>query len=90
MDITALKQTEEAWRNSEEKYRLLIEHANKAIFIAQEDVIKFPNPKTVEIRGCSAEDFSRIPFARFIHPEDREMVIQRHRRRLAGEGVPTQ
>ena len=43
-DITNRKETEDALRKNEEKYRLLVENANDAILIVQEDQIKFFNP----------------------------------------------
>jgi PAS domain S-box-containing protein len=38
--------------------------------------------------GFSAEEYATTPFINLIHPEDREMVIERHRQRLSGEEVP--
>jgi PAS domain S-box-containing protein len=86
-DITDRKRAEEALRESEEKYRTLVEHANEAIFIAQDGVIKFSNPSTLSF-GYSAEELARIPFGDLIHPEDREMVEERYRRRMQGEEAP--
>ena len=88
-DISKMKESEEALRESEEKYRLLIENATDAIFIAQDLTLKFVNPKTEAITGYSAEDLARIPFVDFIHPEDRDMVLERHLKRLEGEDLPS-
>ena len=87
-EIGERKRAENALRESEEKYRLLVDNADAAIFIAQDEVIKFPNPKTVELIGYPADELSRIPFANLIHPEDRDTVLQRHRNRLKGEKPP--
>ncbi len=76
---------EEALRASEEKYRLLIENATDAIYIAQDGVLKFANPRAEMISGYSARELLKIPFIEIIHPEDREMVLERHLRRLKGE-----
>lgn len=80
-----LHQTEETLRRSEEKYRLLVQNANDAIFIAQDGVIKFANTKTEELVGYSAAELARMPFIHHIHPDDQEMVLERHRRRLEGK-----
>jgi PAS domain S-box-containing protein len=74
-----------ALRQSEEKFRLLVENANDAIFIIQDGVVKFPNPRTVEMLGYSLEELEKIPFDRFIHPEDRDKVLGRHTKSLERE-----
>jgi two-component system cell cycle sensor histidine kinase/response regulator CckA len=83
------KQKEEALKESEEKYRLLVENATDAIFIAQDGVIKFPNPKTEEVIGYTQEELAKIPFVDLIHTEDRDIVFERHKRRLKGEEPPS-
>jgi two-component system cell cycle sensor histidine kinase/response regulator CckA len=88
-DITGRKHTEEALRESEEKYRLLVEYANDAIFIAQDEVVKFPNPRAEEMVGYSAGELAKIPFAELVHPEDRDTVLERYRRKLQGEELPS-
>jgi len=86
-DITDRKAAEEALRESEEKYRLLVENANDAIFVAQNGVLKFPNTRTEELTGYSAEELNKIPFVNHIHPDDKEMIMERHKRRLEGENL---
>lgn len=84
----ALKQTAELLQESEEKYRLLVENANEAIFVAQDGMIKFFNPKTIEISSYSREELDSKPFAEIIHPDDREMVVKSYLKRLQGEDLP--
>jgi len=84
-EIAERARAQEALQESEEKYRLLVENANEGIFVGQDGVFKFPNRKTLELTGYSAEELLRMPFGDFIHPDDRETVIERHRRRLGGE-----
>jgi len=88
-DITKHKIMEEAHRASEEKYRLLVDNANDAIFIAQDGKIKFANPKTLEVLGYTPDEMAEISAAGIVHPLDREMVMDRHQRRLAGEDFPS-
>jgi len=86
-DISARRQAEQALRDSEEKYRLVVENANEAIFIAQDGVIKFANRNTAHMMLLQPEDLSSTPFVDFIHPDDGEYVINRHLRRLQGEAL---
>lgn len=82
------EQAEEALQKSEEKYRVLFEKANIAIFVAQDGMLKSPNPKALDLHGYSEEEFSSKPFIGFVHPDDQKLVQDRHERRLRGETPP--
>jgi PAS domain S-box-containing protein len=84
-DITEQLTAKAALAESEEKYRLLVENATEAIFIAQDGCLKFPNPKTLEILGRQEAEIFQVPFTEFIHPEDRQKVVEMNQRRLAGD-----
>lgn len=84
-DITQRKEMEEALRQSEERYRLVVENAQDAILVAQDGFIKFLNPRTLELVGFSKEELSTRPFSYFISPEDRAMVMERYKRRIQGD-----
>lgn len=87
-EIAEHKQADEALRESEEKYRILVENASDAIFIVQDDRIKFPNLRAREMIGYSEEELAKIPFSGLIHPEERTTVLENHERRLKGEELP--
>jgi len=83
-----VRQAEEALRASEEKYRTLVENAAEAIFILQDERIKFANRRAIDLSGRTAEDLTRTPFAELIHPDDREIALERYGRRIQGENIP--
>ncbi len=82
------KQAEHALRKSEEKYRLVVENANEAIVVAQDGVLKFVNPKAVELTGYTRAELATVDFVEIVHPEDRETVLDQQERRLRGEDLP--
>ncbi len=84
-EIDERKQAEELLKDSELKYRTLVENANDAIFIIQDDFVKFHNKKTEDLTGYPAEELAKIPFSTFYHHEDRNMILERRRRREKGE-----
>ena len=84
-DITDRRQTEEALRASEERYRMVVENANEAILVIQEDRLRFVNAKAEQITGFSRDELTSRYFADFVHPDDREMAVDRYRRRLEGQ-----
>jgi len=88
VDITDKKETEEALRRSEERYRILVQHAKDAIFVLQGERIKFMNPIAVEIMGYTNARIADRPFIDFVHPDDRERIMDLYIRRLKGEDLP--
>ncbi len=87
-DITARKQMEESLRESEEKYRTLVERAADGILIIQDGVIQYTNPRLGVSSGYEAEEIQGKRFTQFVHPTEVPNVVDRYRRRLAGEDVP--
>ena len=79
---------EDALRESEDKYRLLVDHALDPIFILQDEVVKFANPITLKLSGYTLEELGRLPFTTFLYPEDRERILGYYHRRIEGEDMP--
>ncbi len=74
-------------RESEEKYRVLVENAGEVIYVAQDGMIRFANAKAAEFMGYTREELTTISFVEFAHPDDRAMVVDRHFQRLKGIDV---
>jgi PAS domain S-box-containing protein len=75
-------------RDSESNYRLLVQSATDAIFVMQDEVIKFSHPTTERITGYSSEELANMSFLDIVLPEDREMVVGKHPKRIDGADVP--
>ena len=86
-DITKHKRAEEVLRESEEKYRNLVERANDGICITQDTILQYVNPQLAKMIGYSVEELIGLRFADFFIPEEIPKVTDRSKRRLAGEDV---
>jgi len=88
VDVTERKEAAAALQKSEERYRHLAENAGEAIFVVQDGMIKFMNPRGEELSAYSVEEMVSKPFVKFIHPDDIDTVADRYARRLKREPVP--
>jgi PAS domain S-box-containing protein len=87
-DITDPKRAQEALKQSEEKYRMLIDNIQDGVFIIQDDKIQFANEAFAKMGGYAGQEVIGKEFREFISPEDLELVAGRYHRRQAGEDVP--
>jgi CheY-like chemotaxis protein len=80
-------------RESEEKYRSLVEYSLQGIMVIQDmpPRIIFANAPCAEIIGYSADELMNLPAQRtldLIHPEDQEWLLQRLTDHASREAVP--
>lgn len=86
-DITERKEMEESLRKSEEQYKLLFENAAESIVVIQDLKVVLSNEMATMLTGYTTEELGRIPFVNYIHPEDKNLVVENHKKRLKGEKV---
>jgi len=72
-------------QKSEEESRWLVENANEAIVVIQNQMIRRCNARLTEITGYSRDELESIPFIDMVHEKDREKVLERYTRRLDGD-----
>ncbi|MCX8206722.1 MAG: PAS domain S-box protein [Methanothrix sp.] len=87
-DITERKRVEDALRDAMDRYRSVVENSPDGIVVARDGIVLYVNPQIIKMLQASPEEIIGKPIIRYIHPEDRELVLNRHLRRLAGEDVP--
>lgn len=87
-DTTEQKQAAQRLKESEEKYKILIEKSNDGIVIIQDNVLKFANSKTEQIIGYSVSEILNTNFLNYIAAADRTQAEEYYIKRLKGEKVP--
>jgi PAS domain S-box-containing protein len=81
------KQMGEALRESEEKYKILIEGSLTGVFIHQDGKYVFVNDRFAEIHGYRPEELIGMEYLILIHPDERETLRQIAQKRLRGSPV---
>ncbi len=77
-DITERKETEEL-------FKTLAEKSLVGIYLIQDGVFKYVNPKLAELWGYKVEEIVGRSPLEFIHPEDRDLVEKNLRLRIKGK-----
>lgn len=84
------KQAEEALRDSEEKYRILIDNIQDGVFLIYNGKLEFVNEAFARVLGYPLEEMEGMPFQELFADDDRPLIEERYRKRLAGEDVPSE
>lgn len=88
-NVNEQREAERKLRESEAKYRTLVERADIGITIIQEGRVKFVNKALADMAMLSVEQVMDMPFINFIHPKSLPEVVKRYEKRMAGEKVPS-
>jgi PAS domain S-box-containing protein len=89
-DISSRKNAEEEWKESELKYKTIVEGSIQGLVIAQSDPVRlsFVSKPMEIITGYSPEEmmkFGPLELNKLIHPDDRERFFSNFQKRLTGE-----
>lgn len=85
--IATLRMREQL-RESEERYHHFVERANDGIAVIQDQKIQYVNQRLVEMLGASSKELFDKPFLDWIAPAEVETILERWRKRAAGETIP--
>jgi len=84
-DVTDLKLTNEALRESESKFRQLVEDINDVIYELDRDgTVTYISPSVQEMVGYVPEQIIHNNFALFIHSDDRQNFVDEYQDILSG------
>ena len=88
-DITQRRRSEEKLRESEYRYRKLIDLSPCAIIVHTEGKIAFVNPAAVKLFGAASEkQLIDCPMMSLVHPDYRQLVLTRVEKLKTGEPAP--
>lgn len=90
VDATDRKQAETGIKESEEKYRSVVENSLAGIFVHRRGIMLYANPRCAEMTGYPAEEMIGQPFWVFVHPDDRKLVKARGLKRERCDITPDQ
>ncbi len=88
-DITERKQVEQKLRESEERYRCLIETLPEAIYtISKDGTIRSLNSTFEKLTGWKCKQWIGKSFAALVHPDDLPVAIETFKQALNGKMPP--
>ncbi|MCJ7426718.1 MAG: PAS domain S-box protein, partial [Dehalococcoidales bacterium] len=88
-NITVRKLAEEALRESEERFRSIVENSQAGIMILDDaHRLTYVNDELCKISGYSRKELIGQDFRQFLDEESKQLVTERYTRRQRGEEVP--
>ncbi|MFZ1731488.1 MAG: PAS domain S-box protein [Bacteroidota bacterium] len=87
-DVSRRRAAELALKESEAKYRNVLENANEAIIVLQDNLLRFYNYKVLELTGLSDAALKDLPIFEFVHPDDHALLRRQYQERVRGGLLP--
>lgn len=66
---------------------LISKNATEGILIVQEGFLKYMDYQISNFLGYDESDLKQIPFLEFVHPDDREFIMDHYQNRIAGKEI---
>ncbi|MFA4876012.1 MAG: PAS domain S-box protein [Methanoregula sp.] len=86
-DITALIKVQMSLRDSEERYRTLVDQIPDYVLVHRDGTLRYVNPAAALHLGYNVETLIGKPILEFIAPDYHDIVRQTVLRRMAGEEI---
>lgn len=86
-DITELKRSQDALKESEEKYRTVVEESFDGVFVQNGTRITFANSRLHKMLGYAPGELEGVEHWLIYHPDYRHITRSRAQARLRGESV---
>lgn len=87
-DITSIRQTQEELHEMQQRLQTILNSSGVGILVLRNNRILFANDTMCRYSGYTKQEASRKSISDFIHPDDIEVVLDNHQKRLKGEDVP--
>lgn len=84
-----LSEKDQVLRDSEEKYRTLVENSQDVIYIYRGDHFLHMNKRGSEVTGYTHEELMQMKVWDFLHPDDLKRVYAAGKARIQGADSPT-
>lgn len=90
-NIADARKTEQALRESEARYRKLVENLNEVIYILDEEArIVYISPNVEQLSGYTIPELTGRRFTEFVHPDDQEGRMEQFFKILSGVNEATE
>ena len=87
-DITERKQAEESLKESEERYRDLVERSRDGVALIVDSRIQYVNPALARMSGYGIDELTGQEFTRFLPAEEIPRIVEIYNKRMSDKEAP--